>query len=69
MKEKVKALAKHNLEHVIAMRRHLHQYPELSFQEKKTAAWVANELRALDIEVQEGIADTGVVGTIKGKKS
>ncbi len=67
MKEQVKALAKHNLERVIAMRRHLHQYPELSFQEKKTAAWVANELRALDIEVQEGIAGTGVVGTIKGK--
>ncbi len=53
---------------VITWRRHFHQYPELSNRETKTAAKVAEHLKALGIEVQTGIAHTGVVGTLKGAK-
>jgi len=53
---------------VIEWRRHLHQYPELSDQEVKTAAYVAEHLKKLGIEVQTGVARTGVVGLLKGAK-
>ena len=52
--------------HVIANRRHLHQHPELSNRETQTAAYIAEHLQALGIEVQTGIAKTGVVGILKG---
>lgn len=44
---------------------HFHQNPELSFQETKTAARLAKELRALGIQVTEGVGRTGVVGVLK----
>src|SRR6187551_2114747 len=53
---------------VIEWRRHFHQYPELSNREFKTAAKVAEHLKSLGIEVQTGIAHTGVVGLLKGGK-
>ena len=43
----------------------LHQNPELSFHEEKTAARLAERLRALGFEVTTGIAGTGVVGLLK----
>jgi amidohydrolase len=55
---------------VVADRRHLHQNPELGYQEVKTAAFVADRLRALGVEdVRTGIAKTGVTGLIKGTGS
>ncbi|WP_376091460.1 M20 aminoacylase family protein [Roseomonas sp. CCTCC AB2023176] len=50
-------------------RRDLHAHPELGFEEVRTAAFVARELRAAEIEVAEGIARTGVVGTVRGTRS
>ncbi|MFM0397440.1 M20 aminoacylase family protein [Paraburkholderia phytofirmans] len=47
-------------------RRDIHQHPELGFEEHRTAAKVADLLRGWDIEVETGIAGTGVVGTIRG---
>ena len=44
---------------------HFHQNPELSFRETKTAARLAKELRALGIQVTEGVGQTGVVGVLK----
>jgi len=51
-----------------AWRRGLHAHPELGFAEHRTAALVSRELRAAGIEVAEGIAGTGVVGTIRGAR-
>ena len=51
---------------VIEWRRDIHQNPELSNREFKTAEKVANHLRSLGIEVQTGVAHTGVVGVLKG---
>ena len=53
---------------VIEWRRDIHQHPELSNREFKTAEKIAEHLNALGIEVQTGVAHTGVVGILKGKK-
>ena len=53
---------------VIEWRRHIHQNPELSNREVKTAEFVAGHLRTLGYEVQTGVAKTGVVGILKGGK-
>ena len=53
---------------LIEWRRHLHQHPELSNREYNTAAYIAEYLKTLDIEVQTGIGKTGVVGILKGAK-
>ncbi len=44
-----------------AVRRDIHQHPELGFQEFRTAGLVANNLRALGLEVSTGVGKTGVV--------
>ena len=51
---------------VIEWRRHFHQNPELSNREFKTAEKIANHLKSLGMEVQTGVAHTGVVGLLKG---
>jgi len=53
---------------VIQWRHEIHQNPELSNREFKTSEKVANHLRSLGIEVQTGIAHTGVVGILKGNR-
>jgi amidohydrolase len=50
-----------------AIRHQIHRNPEVGFEETKTAALVAQKLRELGIEVTEGIAKTGIVGTLKGR--
>jgi len=52
--------------HVIENRRYIHQHPELSNREVETAKYIAKKLKALGLEVQTGIAKTGVVGVLKG---
>jgi len=51
---------------VVAWRRDIHQHPELSFQEVRTAKLVADHLRTLGIEVQTGVGGNGVVGILRG---
>lgn len=53
-------------DYLFAARRRIHQEPELSFQEEKTAAFVAAELRAAGYEVQEGIGGYGVRAMLRG---
>ncbi|MBC8985576.1 amidohydrolase [Pedobacter sp. N36a] len=53
---------------VVDWRRDLHEHPELGNQENRTAALVAKHLKSLGIEVQTGVAKTGVVGILKGGK-
>ncbi|WP_458096741.1 M20 aminoacylase family protein [Roseomonas sp. WA12] len=51
-----------------AWRQDIHAHPELGFEEHRTAALVARELREAGIEVTEGIAGTGVVGSLRGTR-
>jgi amidohydrolase len=48
------------------LRRALHRFPELAFQEKKTAGLVAEQLTRLGVHHASGIAGTGIVGMIEG---
>jgi len=50
----------------IALRRDLHQHPELGFELPRTAAVVAERLRALGLEVQTGVGRSGVIGLLEG---
>ena len=68
LQSKIDLQAKELEAKVIEWRRHFHQYPELSNRETKTAAFVAEHLKKLGIEVQTGVAKTGVVGLLKTGK-
>ena len=52
---------------LIELRRDLHRHPELSFQEHRTAALLAERLRAYGLEVRTGVGGTGVVAVLRGK--
>ena len=54
---------------LIAMRRDLHEHPELAYEEVRTSGIVARRLQSLGLEVQTGVAKTGVVGMLRGEAS
>jgi amidohydrolase len=54
------------LPRMVTWRRDFHEHPELSYEEVRTARIVAQHLRSLRIEVRTGIAQTGVVGVLRG---
>ena len=51
------------------IRRDIHAHPELSFQEQRTSGIVADYLRKLGVETHTGLAKTGVVGVVAGRKN
>lgn len=53
------------LDKLTTLRRKLHRYPELAYQEHKTAKIVSETLTALGLKVHSGIAETGVVGVLE----
>src|SRR5262245_38764802 len=53
---------------IIALRRALHQHPELAFSEVWTAATLAARMRSLGLAVQEGIGGTGVLAMLAGAR-
>ena len=67
LRARIDAIAKELHPSIIEVRRDIHRNPELGFREKRTAALVADKLRALKFDdVRTGIGVTGVVGTLKG---
>src|SRR3989442_12547589 len=54
---------------IIKIRREIHQRPELAYQEQTTAKLVAEQLKALGIQVKQGIGGTGILGILKGPKT
>lgn len=53
-------------EKVVGYRKHLHQYPELSYQEYETMKYISEKLTEIGIPHQTGVAETGVVAMIRG---
>lgn len=51
---------------LVAVRHDIHSHPELGNRETRTAALIADRLRALGLEVRTGVAKTGVVGILRG---
>ena len=64
--DEVARLAEGVNDRVVAWRRDIHQNPELGNQERRTAALVADHLRALGMEVRTEVGVTGVVGVLRG---
>ena len=64
---KIKELSIQIFDKVCGYRAHLHQFPELSFQEFETAKYVSNVLTTLGIEHQTNVAGTGIIAIIRGK--
>lgn len=62
----VDAAVERAMPRVIEWRRDFHQHPELGNREFRTATVIATHLERLGIEVQTGVAHTGVVGLLKG---
>lgn len=50
---------------MVGHRRHLHRYPELGFQEHRTAQYVLEQLRGLPLEIRSPVATTGIVATMR----
>lgn len=65
---KIEQTAKDVNDSVIAWRRHLHQYPELSNRESNTMKYIVEKLQGLGLEIKSGVAKTGVVAILKGGK-
>lgn len=67
VKERIQQAAQAFYEQAVAIRSHLHQNPELSFQEFKTSAYIQQHLTAFGVPFTAGIVNTGIVATIEGK--
>jgi len=65
---KIKDLSESYFDEVVRLRREIHRHPELAFEEHKTAALVSNFLKKNNIPHTTGVAKTGVVALIEGKK-
>lgn len=53
---------------MVSWRHYLHQHPELSFNEQMTSDYIASILLEHNIEILRGLAVTGIVATVHGKK-
>jgi len=69
MLDQIKQRARQLLPEIIKVRRHLHQYPELSFQEKETGKYIAQFLDANGINYTSNWGGHGIVAVIEGLKS
>ena len=69
MKQLIKVKCDAYFDEVVAIRRELHQHPELSFCEKNTAELIKRYLASKNIDYQSDIAGYGVLATIKGESS
>ncbi|MDX1941533.1 MAG: M20 family metallopeptidase [Saprospiraceae bacterium] len=66
LKDRIKELSRQYFEEIVQIRRHLHQHPELSFQEVETGKFIAKKLTEFGIPHQHGVAGNGVVALIEG---
>ena len=67
LKDRIKSLSREYLQEVVAIRRHFHRHPELSFKEFETASFIASKLKEYGIPFEDKVAQTGIVALIKGK--
>ena len=52
---------------LVGIRKEFHRFPEVGFQEHRTAATVTEYLKKLGLEVAAGIGGTGVIGVLRGE--
>jgi amidohydrolase len=67
LRGKIRQLANDYFDDVLSWRRYLHAHPELAFEEKNTADFIAKKLTEIGISFERGIAKTGIVAILQGK--
>ncbi len=67
LKRQIEILSTSVYDEVVEIRRHFHQYPELSCEEFKTAGYICEKLVEYGIPYVDGVAGTGIVGLIEGR--
>jgi len=67
--QKIKNISNRIFPNLVKLRRELHQYPELSYQEIKTSDRIAKELNKLKVKVKKHVAKTGVLGVLEESKN
>src|SRR3954464_3203001 len=67
LKSKIQQAAANSVTEIIEIRRHLHTYPELSFEEYKTSEFIASKLKKYQIPFTAGVVKTGIVALIEGR--
>jgi amidohydrolase len=69
LRQKIKRLAAAHYDDVVGIRRHIHRFPELSYEEYKTSAYIQEQLRSIGIPFKSGYLKNGIVAIIEGKKA
>lgn len=64
--QRIKELASDNFQEIKSIRRHIHQYPELSFEEYKTSDFIQSKLDEFGISYTGNVVKTGIVAIIEG---
>lgn len=67
LKNKISQLVEKHYSQVVEIRRHIHQNPELSFQEYETSKYITSLLDSWNIKYKSGIANTGIECILEGK--
>jgi amidohydrolase len=67
LREKIKQLAEQHFEDIVGIRRHIHQHPELSFEEEDTSLYIQEQLNSTGIPFKKGFVGTGIAGWIYGR--
>src|SRR5690554_6421097 len=68
MKEKIFSALDAHYDEMVQIRRYLHQYPEVSFQEHETAKYIQNYYRELQLPYRPNVGGNGVVARLHGAK-
>ena len=66
LRTKIETLSEEIFDKVVGYRKHIHQYPELSYNEHETMKYISDQLEKLGIAHQTGISGTGIVALIEG---
>ncbi|MFW5819924.1 MAG: M20 metallopeptidase family protein [Bacteroidota bacterium] len=67
LKQEINNLAKEYFEEIVAIRRHLHKHPELSFREFETSGFICSRLDEWGVKYRKDIVKTGIVAEIEGE--
>jgi amidohydrolase len=68
IKHRIKSETEKIFPELVEIRREIHKHPELAYEEYRTSRLISEYLKALGLDVQEGVAKTGVVAHLKGER-
>jgi len=66
LQNKIRQLAAAYYSDVIGIRHHIHRFPELSYEEFSTSAYIQEQLKIIEVPFKSGFVKTGIIGWVKG---